>query len=95
MEKLYYVYIMNNRPGGALYVGFTSNLIGRVQEHKNGVFEGFTKQYGLKRLVYYETYKTPQDAIAREKQLKHWNRDWKIRLIKTDNPNWKDLSDDF
>jgi putative endonuclease len=78
-----------------LYIGVTNDLIRRVNEHKQGLAEGFTKKYRLHRLVYYEVYGTPYDAIQREKQLKHWNRVWKIRLIKSENPSWRDLSDDF
>jgi len=95
MEKFWCVYMMADHPGGLLYIGMTNNLLRRVEEHKNEKVDGFTKRYQMHRLVYYETYSTPYDAIRREKQLKHWNRAWKIRLVKTDNPFWKDLSEEF
>ncbi len=95
MDRVWYVYIMADHPGGLLYVGITNNIVRRVEEHKNGVADGFTKKYRTHCLVYYETYVTPYGAIHREKQLKHWNRAWKIRLVKTDNPTWRDLSDEF
>jgi putative endonuclease len=92
MPKEYYVYILTNKPGGTLYIGITSDLSRRIQEHRAGTFDGFTKTHRLHRLVYYETYQTPWEAIQREKNLKEWHRAWKIRLIKTTNPEWKDLS---
>lgn len=95
MEKNYFVYIMANHPGGLLYIGITSDLFRRVEEHKREIIDGFTKHYRMHLLVYYETYSVPYDAIRREKQLKHWNRAWKIRLIKTENPSWMDLSEEF
>jgi putative endonuclease len=95
MDKSWYVYIMADHPGGLLYIGITNNIFRRIEEHKNNAVDGFTKRYQIHHLVYYETYMTPYEAITREKQLKHWNRAWKIRLIKTDNPFWKDLSDEF
>lgn len=82
--KTYYVYIMGNfRP--TLYIGVTANLIRRVYEHKHGLVEGFTRRYGLKKLLYLETFNNVADAIVREKQLKHWNRRWKLDLIKKAN----------
>ena len=95
MDCTWYVYMMADHPGGLLYIGITNDLFRRVEEHKNGAIDSFTKHYQMYRLVYYETYSTPYDAIIREKQLKHWDRAWKIRLIKTGNPFWKDLSDEF
>jgi putative endonuclease len=86
-----WVYIMTNRPNGTLYVGVTSNLLRRTWEHREGVNEGFTKKYGLKRLVYYERHESIVLAIQREKNLKHWERAWKVRLILGDNPGWVDL----
>ena len=86
---------MANKPGGVLYVGVTSDLGLRVEQHKLDVVPGFTKKYGVHALVYYETTESVVSALEREKQLKHWNRSWKIRLIKTENPEWKDLSKDF
>jgi putative endonuclease len=86
-----WVYIMTNRPNGTLYVGVTSDLARRAWEHREGVADGFTKRYGLKRLVYAERYENIRTAIQREKNLKHWPRAWKVKLILGDNPNWDDL----
>jgi len=86
-----WVYIMTNRPNGTLYVGVTSDLARRAWEHREGIADGFTKLYGLKRLVYAERYEDIRTAIQREKNLKHWPRAWKVKLILTDNPNWDDL----
>jgi len=86
-----FVYIMSNKPEGTLYIGVTSNIIKRIYEHKNNLVDGFTKQYNLKTLVYYEIFDDIEEAIKREKQLKNWQRNWKIKLIKKQNPNWKDL----
>ncbi len=88
-----WVYIMTNRPDGTLYIGVTSNLPRRVWEHRAGLVEGFTKRYGLKRLVYYERHDDIGSAIVREKALKTWRRAWKVRLIVAANPNWDDLYD--
>ena len=85
------VYIMANRKNGALYVGVTSDLKRRAWEHRQGLVEGFSKRYGLKRLVYFELHPTMASAIQREKQLKSWKRAWKIELIQEENPNWNDL----
>ena len=86
------VYILASSRHGALYIGVTSDLERRLFEHRNDVREGFTKQYGVHRLVYVETFDTIEDAIVREKRLKKWRRDWKIELIEADNPNWDDLA---
>lgn len=86
-----WVYIMTNRPNGILYVGVTSDLARRVWEHREGVLDGFTKKYNLKRLVYAESYDDVAAAIRREKNLKHWSRSWKVQLILAQNPNWDDL----
>jgi putative endonuclease len=91
MEKAFYVYLMTSGRNGTLYVGVTSNLIKRVWEHKEGVVEGFTREYGVKELVWYEMHDSPETAISREKQIKKWNRAWKIRLIEESNPYWRDL----
>ena len=88
-----YVYFMTNRRDGTLYVGVTSNLVRRCYEHRNGFVDGFTKQYGLKSLVYFETYDDIRLAIQREKTIKHWPRAWKVRLIHGFNPEWADLYD--
>ena len=87
----YYVYILASSLGGTLYIGVTNNIIRRVFEHQSDVVAGFTKQYGVKRLVYFEQYDDIENAIRREKRLKKWNRSWKIRLIEESNPNWDDL----
>jgi putative endonuclease len=88
-----WVYIVTNRPNGILYVGVTSDLARRAWEHRDSVVEGFTKRYGLKRLVYAERHDDIRAAIQRERNLKHWPRAWKVRLILTDNPDWNDLYD--
>ncbi|NRA29094.1 MAG: GIY-YIG nuclease family protein [Parvularculaceae bacterium] len=85
------VYIMTNKRCGTLYIGVTSDLPGRVWQHREGVSEGFTKKYGLKALVWHEAHPTMESAISREKQLKDWRRDWKIDLVNAFNPHWDDL----
>ena len=85
------VYILASGRDGILYVGVTSQLSERMAEHKDGAFDGFTKRYNVHRLVYFETHETMDDAIRREKQLKKWNRAWKVRLIQEMNPEWQDL----
>jgi putative endonuclease len=90
--KKYYVYIISNKCRGTLYVGVTNNLQRRLMEHKNGVVEGFSKKYNLKELVHVECYENVFNALKREKQLKKWNRNWKIELIEKRNPKWDDLS---
>ena len=89
----YYVYILASAPQGTLYVGVTNDLVRRVSEHRAGTVEGFTKKYAVHRLVYYEAGNDIEGAIAREKVLKKWKRDWKRELIERDNPNWDDLYD--
>jgi putative endonuclease len=86
-----YVYILTNRRNRTLYVGVTNDLIRRVYEHREGVTKGFSKTYGLKLLVYFEQYDDIYFAIQREKNIKHWPRAWKIRLIHGFNPEWEDL----
>ena len=88
-----WVYIVTNRPNGTLYVGVTSDIARRAWEHREGVAEGFTKRYELKRLVYAERHDEIQRAIQREKTNKHWPRQWKINLIRGINPAWDDLYD--
>jgi putative endonuclease len=90
-----YVYIITDRPMGILYIGVTSDLVKRIWEHKNGIFGGFSKKYGLGRLVYYEIHDDIENAIKREKQMKEWKRNWKFKLIIDSNPDWKDLYDDI
>ena len=85
------VYILASRPKGTLYIGVTSNLIQRVWEHKSDFVDGFTKQYQVHDLVWYEVHDSMESAISREKALKKWNRAWKIRLIEEGNPEWLDL----
>lgn len=87
------VYILASKKNGTLYIGVTSDLMKRVWEHKNDLVEGFTKEYGVHQLVYFEMLEDMASAIQREKQLKKWNRDWKIELIEKDNPEWTDLYD--
>ena len=89
----YYVYLLASRKHGTLYLGVTNDLIRRVYEHKNKIVPGFTSRYGVDRLVWYECYDDPTTAIAREKELKKWRRDWKIRLIEEDNSDWADRYD--
>jgi putative endonuclease len=91
MQKGGWVYIMSNRRNGTLYVGVTSGLSRRVWEHRKGLIDGFTKRYGLRRLVYYEWHDDIRLAIQREKTMKHWPRAWKVRLIHGVNPEWDDL----
>jgi putative endonuclease len=85
------VYIMSNAPNSTLYVGVTTDLVQRTWQHRTGALPGFTKQHGLKRLVYFESHDDINAAIQREKHLKKWRRDWKIELIERANPHWDDL----
>ena len=94
-EQQYYVYILASKRNGTLYIGISSNLKDRIYKHKQGIYDGFTKKYKVNKLVYYEVYTDVRDSIAREKQLKNWKREWKIQLIKKDNPAWRDLFDDL
>ena len=87
------IYILASRKHGTLYIGVTSDLSGRVYEHRAGITPGFTTRYGVHRLVYFETFGIIDEAIAREKQLKRWRREWKINLIERSNPHWIDLFD--
>jgi putative endonuclease len=89
--KSYYVYILASKRDGTLYIGVTNDLIKRVYEHKNNVYKGFTKKYTIHILVHYESFSDIEAAIQREKQLKKWNRKWKLELIEEDNPEWRDL----
>jgi putative endonuclease len=93
--RQYYVYILASRPGGSLYVGVTNNLIRRVYEHKSSMTASFTKTYRIDRLVHFEIYSSIRDALQREKNIKHWPRAWKTRLIFQSNPSWRDLYDEF
>ena len=85
--------MMTNRPNGTLYTGVTNDLVRRVWEHREGVADGFTRRYSLKRLVYFERHETISAAIQREHNIKHWPRRWKARLILAANPEWNDLYD--
>jgi putative endonuclease len=87
------VYIMASARNGTLYTGVTSTLWRRVRRHKLGVFDGFSKMYGCKALVWYEAHPTMLEAIRREKQIKRWRRNWKLELIEAENPEWRDLSE--
>lgn len=89
--KAYYVYMMASKRNGTLYTGMTSDLIKRIYEHRNGIVEGFTKRYGVKMLVWYETTNDVIAAIAREKNIQAWKRKWKLELIEKNNPEWNDL----
>jgi len=90
-EPFFAVYMLASRKHGTLYIGVTSDLISRVAQHRDGVFEGFTERYGVTRLVWYESYGLMTEAIRREKQLKKYKRDWKLNLIEDMNPLWEDL----
>ncbi|MFV1850545.1 MAG: GIY-YIG nuclease family protein [Thalassospira sp.] len=88
-----FVYILASRPNGTLYVGVTSDLRQRIHQHRIGAVSGFTERYDIKQLVYFEPHSSMPDAILREKRIKKWRRDWKIRLIEEHNPLWHDLFD--
>ncbi len=89
---MFHVYILASRRHGTIYIGVTKDLPKRLAQHRAGRGSVFVRDYKVFRLVYAESFERPDEAIAREKQLKHWNRDWKIRLIEQDNPEWTDLS---
>lgn len=93
MKENFFIYILASKRRGTLYIGVTSNLIKRVYEHKNGLVDGFTKKFRVHRLVYYEIAADPETALLREKQMKKWNRVWKLKLIEEQNPEWADLYD--
>ena len=94
MEKFPTVYILASKRHGTLYTGVTSDLCGRIWLHKTGAMPGFTKTYGVKQLVWFETHDNMESAITREKQIKEWKRGWKIELIEKRNPTWRDLFDE-
>ena len=94
LTRSYYVYLLASRRKGTLYVGVTNDLSKRVWQHKQDLVEGFTSKHGVKTLVWYEQTESIESAIAREKQIKKWNRAWKIELIEANNPDWKDLYED-
>jgi putative endonuclease len=87
-----YVYILASRRNGTIYIGGTTDLPRRIYEHREGLVRGFTRQYGVKRLVYFETYSDVSDAVLRERRMKEWRRAWKVRLIEAGNPDWQDLA---
>ena len=95
MLNTYYVYILASKRNGTLYIGVTNALERRVYEHKNHLLKGFTEKYSINILVYFEQTNNVQEALQREKQLKKWNRKWKLELIEKVNPEWKDLSKDW
>jgi putative endonuclease len=94
LTRSYYVYLLASRRRGTLYVGVTNDLSKRVWQHKQDLVEGFTSKHGVKTLVWYEQTESIESAIVREKQIKKWNRAWKIELIEANNPDWKDLYED-
>jgi len=91
VDKAFYVYVLASRRNGTLYVGVTSDLVQRAWQHKEGFVSGFTKEHDVKKLVWYEQHETAESTITREKQIKKWNRAWKVELIETANPYWNDL----
>lgn len=91
MNKEYFIYILSSKRNGTLYIGVTSDLVKRVWQHKNKLVDGFSSKYGTSRLIYYEKTDDIKSAILREKQLKVWKREWKLRIIEEMNPNWEDL----
>ena len=94
-EKQYFIYTVMNKWNTTSYIGITSILLERIWQHKHKVVKGFTAKYNLNKLVYYEVFDNPSDAISREQQLKRWSRKKKINLIKKQNPDFRDLSDDW
>ena len=95
MSRLPCVYMLASRRNGTLYVGVTSDLVKRIWQHRNDLVEGFTKRYGVHMLVWYEFHETMESAIQREKNIKNWNRKWKLTLIEQLNPLWRDLFNDL
>ena len=91
----FYVYILASRRNGTLYIGMTDDIAKRAWQHRNGIMPGFTKKYGVKLLVWLEQHDSRESAFMRERQLKKWNRSWKLQLIEKENPNWRDLWDDL
>ena len=91
----FFVYILASRRNGTLYIGMTDNLVGRVWQHQAESVPGFTKTYGVKALVWFEVHETREAALLRERQLKKWNRAWKLELIERGNPDWRDLASDL
>jgi len=95
VRKLFFVYILASGKNGTLYIGVTSDLVGRTYTHRNDLIEGFSRRYGVHDLVWFEQHASAESAITREKQLKKWNRAWKVRLIEEANPHWLDRYDEL
>ena len=95
MERIPCVYLLASGFHGTLYTGVTSGLLGRVWQHREEITGGFTKRYGVKRLVWFEVHETIDSAIRREKSIKRWHRQWKMQLVEAENPTWRDLAEDF
>ncbi|HWK96282.1 MAG TPA: GIY-YIG nuclease family protein [Pseudolabrys sp.] len=91
----FYVYMLANKPNGTLYVGLTDDLVKRVWQHRNGIIKGFTQRYSIKMLVWLEVHESRESAFVRERQIKKWNRSWKLELIEKENPSWHDLGDEM
>ncbi len=89
----FFVYILASKRNGTLYIGMTDDLVKRIWQHRNEIIPGFTKRYGVKLLVWYEAHESRESAFARERQIKRWNRDWKLELIEKENAAWRDLGD--
>lgn len=95
MLHTYCVYVLASKRNGTLYIGITNDLVRRIYEHKNDMIEGFTKKYRVHRLVYYEEFNNINDAITREKRMKKWKRRWKVELVESVNPKWRDLYEEL
>ena len=93
MAMAFYVYIVASKRNGTLYIGMTDELLKRAWQHRNGIIAGFTRDYDVKYLVWYEVHETRESAILRERRMKKWNRAWKLELIEESNPDWCDLSE--
>jgi putative endonuclease len=91
----FFVYILANKRNGTLYIGMTDDLVKRVWQHRNDLLPGFTQKYQVKMLVWYERHESRESAFARERQMKKWNRAWKLELIEQSNPDWRDLWDEL
>jgi putative endonuclease len=91
----FYVYILASKRNGTLYVGMTDDLPKRVWLHRNGILPGFTRDYSVKNLVWYEVHESRESALLRERRMKKWNRKWKLELIESSNPGWRDLGEDI
>ena len=89
------VYLLASKRNGTLYIGVTSNLLARIHQHRTGAVRGFTREYAVKQLVWFEQHATMDSAITREKRIKKWNRAWKLQLIEAENPDWRDLAEDL